>query len=293
MTGHTRRPRGLTIILLLGLSGWLFGQTDAKPVKFLPSTWRQYQYSAASDDSTYTRWLTEQLKKRYLTSQRVQIKSMVTTHSLSQVLTHYALLSGRLCDKLGDRFVFTFSRWEEEPASRIEVFQEALPRLQPSAWPVRINLILLEFPLAPGAVPLNRSMSQVRSRLEKLYYNGRLREDIASIKAQELGPEAEVYVIETTDHFEMVYSHFRSRSGRRIYVVQGRQGDMPARDFELDATRALRNNKDGHDLIIRVDENPNIVDSQGNSRQFLDRVFIQYIFWHKPITTLPDSLGGQ
>jgi hypothetical protein len=292
MTGVTARPYRRVFILLLGLFGWLGGQTDTKPLKFLPSTWRQYVYAAAREDSSYTRWLTGEFRKMYPQSQRVQIKSLVTSHSLSQVLTHYALLSGGLCDKMGDRFVFMFSRWDEKPASRIEVFQETLPRLQPSAWPVRINLILLEFPLAPAAVQLNRSTSQVRNRLERLYYNGRLREDIASIKAQELGPEADVYVIETTDNFEMVYNHFRSRSGRRIYVVQGRQGDMPARDFELDGTRVLRNNLDGHELIIRVDENPTIVDSQGSSRQFLDRVFIQYIFWHKSTTEPPDSLGS-
>jgi hypothetical protein len=293
MSNSAGRINGKTYILLLCLSGWLYSQPATQPLKFLPSTWKQYHYGPATEDSTYTRWLLEEFRKMYPQSQRVQIKSMVTQHTLSQVLTHYALLSGRLCDKIGDRFVFTFSRWDEKPASRIEVFQETLPRLQPSAWPVRINLILLEFPLAPAAVQLNRSMSQVRNRLERLFYNGRLREDIAAIKTQELGAEAEVFVIETADNIEQVYSHFRSRSGRRIYVVQGRQGELPTRDFELDGTRVLRNNKEGQELIIRVDENPTVVDSQGNNRQFLDRVFIQYIFWHKTNTTLPDSLGGQ
>jgi len=284
---------GRHIVFLLSLlAGALSAQPVPQPLKLLPSTWKEYQYAAAKDDSAYTRWLIGYLRATYPSSQRLQAKSMVTTHTLSQVLTHYALLSGRLCDKVGDRFVFTFSRWDEKPASRVEVFQENQPRLVSSTWPVRINLVLLEFPLAPAAVPLNRPLSQVRSKLERLFYNGRLREDIASIKAQELGPDAEIYVIETSDPFEQVYNHFRSRSGRRIYVVQGRQGELATRDFELDVTRVLRDNKDGSELILRVDENPTVMDSQGNSRQFLDRVFIQYIFWHKPDMTLPDSLGG-
>ncbi len=280
------------VLLLVLLATILLAQPVPQPLKLLPSTWKEYQYAAAMDDSAYTRWLIGHLRRAYPSSQRLQAKSMVTTHSLSQVLTHYALLSGRLCDKEGDRFVFAFSRWDEKPASRVEVFQENLPRLAASSWPVRINLVLMEFPLAPAAVELNRPMSQVRSRLERLFYNGRLREDIASIKAEELGPDAEIYVIETTDPFEQVYNHFRSRSGRRIYVVQGRQGELSTRDFELDVTRVLRNTAKDGELILRVDENPTVIDSQGNSRQFLDRVFIQYIFWHKPNTTLPDSLSA-
>jgi hypothetical protein len=260
-------------------------------VKFNPSTLEQYYYPGATFDADHTEWLTGYLRQYYPNIHIVQVISMMTTAPLNAVVAHYAILSGRLCCKEGERFVYVFSHRNEKPTSRVEIYQNPVPRLRRECWPVRVNIIYLEFPLTAPSNVLNRPLLKIRQNLESLYFEGKLREDIAAIKMSELGPDAEVIVIETDDPFEKVYSFFRSRSRRRIYIIQARSETGYMRDFEFDASHIISGRKKDKVLIIRVDENPTITDSQGSAQIFNGHIFIQYIFWPHKKSLIPDSLN--
>jgi hypothetical protein len=279
----------MNLLFILAVSA--FGQQ--KPfIKFNASTLEQYSYPGASMDAGHTSWLSEYLLRYYPNIQTVRVVSMITTAPINTVVAYYAILSGRLCYKEDGRFIYAFSHRNEKPTSRVEIYQYAVPRLRQECWPVRINIIYLEFPLTVSDKILNRSFLKIQQSLERLSYEGKPREDIAAIKTSELGPEAEVIVIETRDSFDKVYSFFRSRSGRRIRIVQARSETGFMRDFEFDASNILSGRHKNMDLIIRVDENPTITDSQGSAQIFHDRIFIQYIFWPHKQTASSDLLDN-
>ena len=127
-------------------------------------------------------------------------------------------------------------------------------------------------------VPVSSEM--LEQRVGRFFYAGILKEDVALLDMEEYGSDAEVFVVETFDDFEDVYQFFRRRYGP-FRVRPARDGDLLTRDFEIDISRALSEEDSDKLLYLYVEENPLVVDRNGNSQVYRNKVFIRYVFWKK------------
>jgi hypothetical protein len=239
----------------------------------------KFKYPAGVLDQDYTQVITARIKKQFPETRSLKIASYITADDTRTAVAHYSRLCGQRFYKIGDRFIYVFSEINHEPATKIEIYPVRVSRLPKEYWPTRIDLCIVKYPLSTNSVEKpNRTFDDLKKIAGRLAYEGKLEEEIALLEIEELGPDAEVYVVSTQNSFEKVYNFFRRRYGR-FRVIPARDGDMWARDFEFDATRALRYDRKQNELHIRVDENPLITDREGNSQVYRGFVFIYYIFW--------------
>ncbi len=261
-------------ILNLGLS-----KQDIAQILFRESTFKDFKYPKGTLDEKYTQVLDHRSRYTFPKARVLKVASYVTQDNPRQVVSYYSQLSGQRFEKQGDFLTYIFSKVNELPASRIEIYPIPNMRIQKQFWPTRINLYIISYPISVSLPQgLNRSIEDLRERAGSFTYDGVMREDVARLANEELGPDADVYILSTTDSFEKVYSFFR-RKIRPLYVRAARDGDVSVRDFEFDATRAVGLDRKEQELYIRVEENPMVTDAKGNSQIYLDHVFIKYKFW--------------
>lgn len=266
----------LTAVFILGLG---FGKDDVAQILFRESTFNDFKYPNGTLDKKYTQILKDRSRYTFPKARVLKVVSYVTQDNPRKVVSYYSQLSGQRFEKQGDLLTYIFSKVNKLPASRIEIYPIPNIRIQKPFWPTRVNLYIISYPVSLSLPQgLNRSIEDLRKRAGRFTYNGIMREDVAKLANEELGPDAEVYVLSTTDSFEKVYSFFR-RKFRSLYVRAARDGNISVRDFEFDATRAVGLNRKEMELYIRVEENPMVTDAKGNSQIYLGHVFIKYKFW--------------
>ncbi len=247
---------------------------------FKESTFTKFIYPDGVYSEQYTELIRTRMQKAFPRATLLKVASYITRDNSRTVVNYYAQLSGQRFFKQGDRFFYVFSEINGQPASRIEIQPIPVAKMQPSMWPTRIDLVIVSYPIkVANTKELNRSIDDLRKKVGKLCYtNGVLREDVAQIEMEDLGPTAEVWVVATRDPFNKVYTFFRRRYGR-IGYLPARDGEIYTRDFEIDATRAVGLNRKEQELHIRVEENPMVTDNAGNSQVYMGYTFIQYTFW--------------
>jgi hypothetical protein len=244
---------------------------------FKESTFRSFYYSDGIFDEDYTNALENMTRKTFPKANVIKCASFVTTNDPRDVVSYFTNLSGQRFFKIDNKFIYIFSEIGGKPASRIEIYPLEIPRLAEAFTPTRINLIIVSYPINTSYRRKSRTVEDLKELAGRFFYNGDLREDIAHIEMDELGADADVYVVSTDDSFLQVWRFFRRRFGRISYLPAW-DGEVFTRDFEIDVTRALR--LDGKMLYIRVDENPMITDNQGNSQVYLGKTFIKYTVWY-------------
>ena len=276
LNGHQTRHWFTWLILLAIWSAPL----HAKQIFFKESTFTQFAYPNGQLDKEYTNWLKQRAREQFPNARASIIESYITMDKPRDVLTHYSALSGQRFLKKEDRFIYVYSQLGERPATRIEIYPVPIARINQAFWPTRVDLHIIRLPLNPNIpVTLEQDPDNLKGRTGRYFYpNGELREDVAIIEMEELGPSAQVYVLATSDDFEKVYRFFRRRYGG-IPLRMPSDGDMLTRDFEIDLTRALGEEDAEKVLYVRVEENPVVVDRSGNSQLYRDWVFITYTFW--------------
>lgn len=245
------------------------------------STFEQFAYENGTVDMEYTELLRSRTNYSFPNSSQTKVASYVTKDNPRTVVDYYAQLSGQRFLKNGDKFIYVFSRINEVPANRIEIQPIPHLRIPKSLWPTRINLYIIKYDIK-DFLPRGeqRSLEELRKLAGPLTFDGTLRDDVAMLETQELGPNAICFVVETKESWERVYQFFRRRYGR-LLVRPARDGDIWVRNFEFDGTRTAQLERKDMELFIRVDENPIVTDQNGNSQVFLGSTFIKYIFWKK------------
>ncbi len=247
---------------------------------FRETTFNEFNYPNGTLDNDFVDYLSKREKLKFPKARTMHIASYLTEDDPRTVVGFYSRLCGQRFYKIGDRLIYAFSEINKLSASRIEIYPVKIPRLASNFWPTRIDLFLISYPVAVGeSENFKRTLDDLRKKAGSLTYDGELREDIAQLEIEELGPDAEVFVIATDNSFEKVHAFFRRRYGR-VRVIPAIDGNVSMRDFDLDATRAAGLNRKETELYIRVEENPIIIDRSGNSQVYHGYTFIKYIFWH-------------
>jgi len=247
---------------------------------FRETTFNEFHYPNGLLDNDFVEFLSQGEKLKFPKARTMRIASYLTEDDPRTVVAFYSRLCGQRFYKTGDRLIYAFSEINHMSASRIEIYPVKNPRLAENFWPTRIDLFLISYPVAVTVSEnFNRTLDDLRAKAGSLTYEGELREDIALLEIEELGPDAEVYVVATENSFEKVHAFFRRRYGR-VRVIPAIDGNVSMRDFDLDATRAAGLNRKETELYIRVDENPIIIDRSGNSQVYHGYTFIKYIFWN-------------
>jgi len=264
------------IILIIVLSGApVNGQ-----IFFRESTFDQFVYQNGVLDQDFVAFLTEQEKLKFPKARTMRIMSFISEDDPRTVVAFYSFLCGQRFYKTGDRYVYVFSEINKQSASRIEIYSVKIPRMANRFWPTRIDIYLISYPVSVQlSDSLNRTMADLKALAGDLTFEeGVLREDIALLEAEEMGPSAQVFVVATDNSFEKVHAFFRRKYGG-FRVIPAIDGDISMRDFDIDATRAAGLNRKDMELYIRVEENPVIIDRSGNSQVYHGFVFIKYMFW--------------
>jgi len=275
--------RLIIILFCLVLTQWI---TSLAQSVLSPENFSQFLYPGAKPDPVAIKFLDQKILTDFPHAKPLKLTSLVTDIAWQKVVAYYTILTGIPFRQVGSHFFFTFTYRNGIPVDYIEVCPIEILRSSTDFWPARINLVLLSFPLQGVAHPPQPASTTFRPLIGRLWYPGTVRDDLATLKMDELGSDAQVVVMVTDDAFEKVYSFFRRNYGR-IYIVNGRRGDIMERDFEFDASNALATRKKGKELHVRVDENPMLVDREGNSEYLQGKCLIQYILWPVEIQALP------
>jgi hypothetical protein len=275
---------GLFAAALTGIFCQQLSAQDAKePVRLYlkESTFQAFSYQNGSIDENYTEVLQAKTRQQFPNASTIQVASFITMDRPRTVVYYYANLCGQRFLKEGERFTYVFSEIDGQAATRVEIYSMEIARVHNEFWPTRINLFFIQKPLfVAGADQSKRSAEDLKARIGPFYYDGNLAEDIARLDMEEIGPNAEVYVIDTEDDFESVHLFFRRLYGA-FYVRMAMDGDLLNRDFEIDITHALGAGDLNKDLFVSAEENPIIMDRNGNSQVYRGHVFIKYVFWKK------------
>jgi hypothetical protein len=245
------------------------------------STFQAFSYQNGSIDEKYTEVLKAKTQQQFSDANTIQVASYVTMDKPRTVVYYYANLCGQRFLKEGDRFTYVFSEIDGRAATRVEIYSMEIGRIHSEFWPTRINLFVIQKPLYI-AVPDNfvRSAEELKKRIGAFFYQGKLLEDVARLEMEEIGPGAEVYIIDTEDDFETVHLFFRRLYGA-FYVRTSMDGDLFTRDFEIDISHVLGGDDLNRDLFVSVEENPVVIDQNSNSHVYRGHVFIKYTFWKK------------
>ncbi|RPI01062.1 MAG: hypothetical protein EHM72_07465 [Calditrichaeota bacterium] len=256
------------------------------------TTFNQFAYPEGQIDEAYTQLITAQAKALFANAKTMLVESYITADKPRKVVYYYSNLCGQRFIQEGDRFTYVFSQINGKPATRIEIYPMKIARIHREFWPTRINLYLVHNPLSV-AIPenLNRSVVELKKRTGSYLYPGNMREDIARLDMEEMGKEAEIYIIDTEDDFESVHLFFRRLYGA-FRVRMAMDGDLFTRDFEIDVSHSLTPEDWDKDLFVMVEENPIIAERNGNTQIYRGHVFIKYIFWKKDPEELNKPRGS-
>ncbi|MDZ7723364.1 MAG: hypothetical protein U5R06_11315 [candidate division KSB1 bacterium] len=261
------------VVLILACNS-VHGQTP-----FKENTFDEYAYPGCVKDEQYTRIIEKRSRQQFPNARTLLVASFLTTDRPRQVVSYYSKLSGQRFFKYGNFFTYVFSEIDGKAATRIDVYPVEIAKTYSYFWPTRIDLYIIRYPIrVKFPQGLDQSKEELKQRVGRLYFDGRLRKDIARLDMEEIGPDAEVYVIETDESFYKVTQFFRHRYGR-IEVIQMRDQNMWVRQAEFDASWAIRLEADEIQLVIRIEENPLVIDRHGNTQLYKGKVFIKYIFW--------------
>ncbi len=275
--------RVIIIICCFVLTQWM---SSFAQIVLSPENFSQFLYPGAKPDPVAIKSLDQKILTTFPNAKPLKLTSLVTDVAWQKVVAYYTILTGIPFRQVGSHFLFTFTHRNGVPVDYIEVCPIEILRSSTDFWPARINLVLLSFPLQSVAISPQPASTTFHPLIGRLWYPGTVRDDLATLKMDELGNDAQVVVMVTDDAFEKVYAFFRKNYGR-IYIVNGRRGDVMERDFEFDASNALATRKQGKELHIRVDENPLLVDREGNSERLQGKCLIQYILWPADAKALP------
>ncbi|MBN1561325.1 hypothetical protein JW998_13815 [candidate division KSB1 bacterium] len=277
----THRLECLSAALLFYLCSHQSCLAQDRQIFFLESTFAEFAYPNGELDEQFTRMLEQQSFGQFPKAGLRMVASYITIDKPRRVVSYYSGLCGKRFQKRGERFTYIFSEMGDVPASRIEIYPVVMGRIHHEFWPTRIDIYLIRFPISIDAtLPIGRSAENLAQRIGSFYYPGVLREDIALIDMEQFGAKSEVYVIETTDEFDVVYQFFRRQYGG-IAVRPAHDGDMLTRNFEIDISRALGEGDQDKLLYLYVEENPLVTDRTGNSQIYRGKVFMRYVFWQK------------
>ncbi len=254
------------------------GRTGSAQKLLTPETFQEFLYPGAKPEPAAIKALDQKILTTFPDARPVKLTSLLTPTAWQKVVAYYTIMTGLPFRQIGPRFYFIFSSRNGIPTDYIEVCPIQILRGSSDFWPARINLVLLSFPLA-GLTPASQpTTSELKPLTGRLWYPGQTRNDLAALKNHELGAGAQVLIILTEDSFDKVYSFFRRNYGR-IYIVNAHREHFSERDFEFDASSALSTRRHGKELHIRVEENPLLVDREGNSERLLGKCLVQYTFW--------------
>ncbi len=270
------RPLILKRIALFLLAALSYAAGQGVKRTLTGETFEQFLYPGASEDAAAAGALQQRVAAQFPGS-NVRVGSALTADPLRKVLSHYSAVCGCRYVQEGDRFYFHFSKIIRVPASRIEIYPLELGRIHREFRPTRIDIVLVEQPeqkAKPSPIP-----ASLRARIGAFCYpNGSLDESIAKRKISEFGPDAEVFVIDTTDDFDKVHLFFRRLYGA-FYVRTSMHDNLLTRDFEIDISRSLGPADADKKLIVTVEENPFVLDSENNVYIQRGHVFITYVIW--------------
>ena len=148
---------------------------------------------------------------------------------------------------------------------------------------MRITLFYITYPIIVDLADRSQlTLDDLKKKSNQLFYDSDklvLRNDLSLLAMEEMGPNAEVYVLITEDTIDQVYRFFRRRYRGYLAVRSGIDGNVYTRYFEFDASRTVGLDPDEMQLIIQVEENPMIFDRDNNSQVLKGHVLIRYIFW--------------
>lgn len=275
--------RWLTAALIFFFCRQLSAQQSDEIIRLYlkESTFQAFAYQNGSIDENYTEVLKAKTQQQFSDASAIQVASFITVDNPRTVVYYYAKLCGQRFFKEGERFTYVFSEIDGQAATRVEIYSMEIGRVHREFWPTRINLFVIQKPLfVAGTDNSNRSAEDLKKRIGAFFYDGKLSEAIARLDMEEIGPEAEVYVVDTEDDFETVHLFFRRLYGA-FYVRMAMDGDLFTRDFEIDISHALSGDDLNKDLFVTVEENPAVIDQNGNSHVYRGHVFIKYVFWKK------------
>ncbi len=276
----------LQIVLMLALVLGLWSHGIAKAPFFNPSTFDQFIYPGARLDSIYSKMLLTRIRDRFPEARAIKVKSLLTGDQPAKVILHYTRMTGQPFNHSGGRYIRSFATKDGYPLSRIDISSVPIPHLSESFWPTRIDLVLTILPIDHEDWTCKvLSKQELKSKAGRLLYDGKVFKDITLNEQVDLGSRARVLVIGTKDPFYNVLLFFRRRIRRRIRVIPAREGDLYVRDFEVDATASAGLDRSREELHIRVEENPLVIDQNGNSQNYLGWVFIKYILWNNKTGT--------
>ena len=246
---------------------------------FKENTFEEYAYPNSIQDEHYTRIIEERSRQQFPNARTLRVASFLTKDRPREVVSYYSQLSGQRFFKYGNFFTYVFSEIDGKAATRIDVYPVEIAKTYSHFWPTRVDLYIIRYPIRVRFPQgLDQSIEELNKRVGRLYFDGELRKDIARLDMEEIGPDANVYVIETDESFYKVTQFFRNRYGR-FEVIQMRDQDMWVRQAEFDASWAVKLLPDEIQLIVRIEENPLVIDRHGNSQLYKGKVFIKYIFW--------------
>ena len=268
----------ITSLALVFAASSGFGQ---RQIFFKESTFDEFAYPNGTYDEAHKELIESKAHAQFPNARIFMISSYVTLDEPRTVVSHYSNLCGQRFTKEGDLFTYIFSEIDGTPATRIEIYPMKVSRIHRAFWPTRIDLYIIRYPLTVKPLDdLDHSAEELKERVGRFYYEGELREDVSKLDMEELGPDAEVYVIDTKDSFDQVHRHFRRRYGA-FRVRLASDGNLLTRDFEIDVSHALGPEDRDKDLYVYVEENPIVIDRIGNSQVYRGHVFIKYVFWEK------------
>lgn len=253
----------------------------AKAPFFNPSTFDQFMYPDARLDSVCSKKLSTRIRDRFPEARTITVKSLLTRDQPAKVILHYTRLTGQPFNHRDGRFIRSFAKKDGYPLSRIDVSSVPVPYLSEDYWPTRIDLVLTILPVDhQGWTHKTLSRQELKSKAGRLVYDGQVFKEVTFNEQVDLGSQARVLVIGTQDPFYNVLLFFRRRIRRRIRVIPARDGDLYVRYFEVDATGSAGLDRSREELHIRVEENPLVIDQNGNSQNYLGWVLIKYILWN-------------
>ncbi|MDZ7372059.1 MAG: hypothetical protein ONB12_12940 [candidate division KSB1 bacterium] len=221
-------------------------------------------------------------EKSKFSNAKVTVISRLTADPFARVVQHYRALCNAPSAEKDGYCRFEFSRINDQPASRIEIFSDNIAKIADDLRPTRINLFFVQDSSA-SADP-NKDMEIFRMLNRRLgvycYPNAIPAEKYAERERKAYDADTEVYVLDTTDDFEKVHVHFRRLAGP-FYVRMSMDGNVLMRDFEIDISRALSPEEFDKKAVLMVEENPLVPNPRGALRPLRGHVFLIYYIWKR------------
>ncbi|MDZ7317315.1 MAG: hypothetical protein ONA69_08910 [candidate division KSB1 bacterium] len=248
---------------------------------FIVENMGSFVYPGSRGDEEAGLRLTEAEKNKFPNA-KVTVVSRLTADPFARVVQHYRALCNAPSMEKNRYCRFEFSRINDQPASRIEIFSENITKLADDLRPTRINLFFVQD--ASASADPNKEMEIFRMLKRRLgvycYPNAIPVEKYAERERKTYDADTEVYVLDTTDDFDKVHQHFRRLAGP-FYVRMSMDGNIWMRDFEIDISRALSLEEFDKKVVLMVEENPLVPNARGALRPLRGHVFLIYYIWKR------------